>query len=340
MRWWDGSNWGRQVRPADGAGAPASPPAPGASPATQVIPPYTQPQAQGPGRAVATHRRRRRPRAKLLWLAPLLVVAAVAVPVVGHIEGTGNVKTLRSTGPATPAPRTASAASASPVRPSGQGASAAPRTAPASSAASPAGSAATNWYAVGRKYAATAVRDGLTPAAVRNLPGSTWNAPEPATAWCADLVYAQSGTVPASLQAILAQVPQATADVTQFDNGCENGYTSAFGAPGADATSPAPAPVPTGLEAAGQLMVGCKVIYSYGEVASGANLTYYNPGSSSVYVAQVSAQWITGDQGSPGMVQGSGIMPYGNSIAPGQVVQIPVSRATAVVANYCLAGWS
>jgi hypothetical protein len=258
----------------------------------------------------------------------------------GHIEATGNVKTLRSTGPATLAPRTASVASASPVKPASQGASAAPRTAPASSAVSPAGSTVTNWYAVGQEYAATAVQDGLTPVAVQNLPGSTWNASEPATAWCADLVYAESGAVPASLQAIRAQVPQTTADVTQFDSGCENGYTGAFGASGGDATSPAPVPVPTGLETAGQLMVGCKVIYSYGEVASGADLTYYNPGSSSVYVAQISAEWITGNQGSPGIVQGSGIMPYGNFIAPGQVVQIPVSRTTAVVANYCLAGWS
>jgi hypothetical protein len=100
------------------------------------------------------------------------------------------------------------------------------------------------------------------------------------------------------------------------------------------ASTPA-TPVPAGLQADGQLEVGCAVTREDGESGPvvGAELTLYNPGSAPVYVSYVGVKWNDG--------QVTSNVPDGTSVAPGQVVRLPLQlTVSAIAATACLAGWS
>jgi hypothetical protein len=99
--------------------------------------------------------------------------------------------------------------------------------------------------------------------------------------------------------------------------------------------SQSPAPPPAGLQADGQLETGCAVTRTNGSggPVTGAGLTLYNPGPSPVYVTYVGVEWNDG--------QVTSNVPYGNSIAPGQVRRLPVRLTiSAIAATSCTAGWS
>ena len=79
-------------------------------------------------------------------------------------------------------------------------------SASASPASTSAKSVSTDWYGLGQEFTATAVKDGITPTSLEGDPANHWDASRPAFSWCADLSYPVTGTLPANLGALLAQL--------------------------------------------------------------------------------------------------------------------------------------
>ncbi|HEY3882470.1 MAG TPA: hypothetical protein VGM12_28100 [Trebonia sp.] len=166
----------------------------------------------------------------------------------------------------------------------------------------------------------------LAPASVTKI--ATGPASAAPTAHSGPASSAASHAQPGSTQPGTAQAAEASSPAAPA-------AASASQSPQTMPASTPATPVPAGLQADGQLEVGCAVTREDGESGPvvGAELTLYNPGSAPVYVSYVGVKWNDG--------QVTSNVPDGNSVAPGQVVRLPLQlTVSAIAATACLAGWS
>ena len=92
--------------------------------------------------------------------------------------------------------------------------------------------------------------------------------------------------------------------------------------------------LPPGLQQDGALETGCQVTFGSG-VPDGATITLYNPGSASVSVNQVGVEWISNS-----ILVTTNSTPYSATVAPEQVITVPLTLGTAISATTCAAGWN